>query len=609
MLLPRLTVARLVPVWLVVVLAGAGAVAVLAGGSGLSQTNQDPGAREMTGDTGPKPIPPDQRALDSALQISNVTDRVLALDKVRRDYPKSSLLSTIDGNLLMGVLQMPDAEESANEIIERMMARVPADASADARLTEAGGIASRLINRKVMLDRAESLLTSALEPASLSRANRAMGQYYLGRLYVLKGDTARAEAALRAAAPNAPPAVTALVSMYVERGEQSKAEEYLLDVVKATPVNMAALSALTGLYKNDPQRSESILRDAVKRDPLLTSAMLQLARLEAQRGDDAGALEHLLGAAALSYMRGPDGDTMRALWTKAHGNLNGLEAAIDARYKALPPLLHAEKYAPTPKRTDRLVVLEMFTGSACPPCVAADIAFDTTMERYGADAIIPLAYHVHIPGPDPMTTPEGDARRKFYNVNGVPTMHVDGAMVTAPGTSNNLGGGGRDRAPEVYSTYTNLIDKSLEAASTAAVKVKAVAAGDKITLTADVSGLPADASGLRLHLVLAEKMLMFGGENGMRAHRMVVRGVAGESGQGLPLVKTGASTYTFDLAQIRDGITRSLSADISRRGQGGPFAATDRAMTTIDTTQLVAVAFIQAADKKILQAARADVIK
>lgn len=604
MSLPRLTVARIVPAWLVV----AGTVAVtLASGTALSPKNQDPGAREMTGDTGPKATPPDQRALDSALLITNVTDRVLALDKVRRDYPKSSLLSTIDQNLLMGVLQMPDAEESANEIIERMMGRVPAELSADARFNEAGAIASRLIQRKAMLDRAESLLTSVLEPAALSKNNRAVGQYWLGRLYVLKGDAARAETAFRAAAPNAPPAVTALVSMYVDRGEQAKAEEYLLDVVKATPVSMPALTALTGLFKNDPARSESILRDVVKRDPLLTGAMLQLARLEQQRGNDAGALENLLGAAALSYLRGADGDSLKTLWTKKHGNTSGLEAAINERFKALPPRMHAEKYTPSSKRSDRLVVLEMFTGSACPPCVAADIAFDTAMERYGADAIIPLAYHVHIPGPDPMTTPEGDARRKFYNVNGVPTMQVDGAMVTAPGTNDNLGGGGRDRAPDVYAVYTNLIDRSLEVPSTAAVKVRGTAAGDKITLTADVSGLPADTAGLKLHLVLAERMLMFGGENGMRGHRMVVRGVAGESGAGLAITKTGASTYTFDLAQIREGITRSLAADISRRGQGGPFAATDRAMTAIDTTQLVAVAFIQAPDKKILQAARADV--
>jgi hypothetical protein len=104
-------------------------------------------------------------------------------------------------------------------------------------------------------------------------------------------------------------------------------------------------------------------------------------------------------------------------------------------------------------------------------------------------------------------------------------------------------------------------------------------------------------------------MLMFGGENGMRAHRMVVRGVAGEAGAGLTIGKAGAMQHTFDLAQIRESITRSLAADISRRTQGGPFAAANRAMTSIDTSQLVAVAFIQSADRKILQAARADVDK
>jgi hypothetical protein len=209
-----------------------------------------------------------------------------------------------------------------------------------------------------------------------------------------------------------------------------------------------------------------------------------------------------------------------------------------------------------------------------------------------------------------MTTPESEARRKFYNVDGVPTMHVDGQMVSAPGSTDNLGGGPRDRAPDVFGIYTSLIDRSLEHSSTAVVKVHATATGDKITATADLSGLPAGASDLRLHLVLAEKMLMFGGENGMRAHRMVVRGEAGESGQGLPIAKAGPQSYTFDLAQIREGITRSLSAELSRRGsQGGPYAATDHAMTTIDVSQLVAVAFIQAPDKKILQAARADVAR
>ena len=163
---------------------------------------------------------------------------------------------------------------------------------------------------------------------------------------------------------------------------------------------------------------------------------------------------------------------------------------------------------------------------------------------------------------------------------------------------------------EVFGVYSNVIDKSLDASSTAALTVRATVAGDKVTLIADVSALPAGMTDAKLHLVLAERMLLFGGENGIRGHHMVVRGVAGESGQGLPIAKTGTSQFTFDLAQIREGITRSLAADITRRaGQGAPYAAADHAMTTIDVSQLVAVAFIQAPDKKILQATKADVKK
>ena len=63
----------------------------------------------------------------------------------------------------------------------------------------------------------------------------------MGKLYVAKGDAVRAETEYKAAARDAPPAVSALVAMYIERGERPKAEAFLFDVVKTPPVNMAAL--------------------------------------------------------------------------------------------------------------------------------------------------------------------------------------------------------------------------------------------------------------------------------------------------------------------------------------------------------------------------------
>ena len=94
---------------------------------------------------------------------------------------------------------------------------------------------------------------------------------------------------------------------------------------------------------------------------------------------------------------------------------------------------------------------------------------------------------------------------------------------------------------------------------------------------------------------------------------MVVRGVAGDKSEGLPIAATGSVQHTFDLAAIGQSITRSLATDIARRrgaAAGAPqtFAAEDKAMTKINPGELVAVAFVQAPNRKILQAARADVI-
>ncbi len=558
----------------------------------------------------PLVAPPEQKAIDAAMRITRTSDRVAALERIRKDYPQSTLLNTVDAQVLAAVLQMPDASDSAAEVLDRMIARIPSDATPDARFAATIPPVAQLITRKVLLDRAETLLTASAGALHPQSEYRPRSRYELGRLHAVKGDTSRAEAEYKAAAlARHAPAVSALVTFYVERGERAKAEVFLLDVVKVTPVNMAALSSLANLYKNEPARAESLLRDAVGRDPLLPGALLQLARLEQQRGDDRGALDHYMKAAALMYLRGNDGDAMRELYTRVHGGTARLEDDINTIFAALPKPPAPPKYTPTPRRTDRLVVLVMFTGSACPPCVAADMAFEAALARYPADAIVPLAYHQHIPGPDPMTTSEGNARRGYYSVNGVPTMQIDGVMVSTP-DGGNFGGGGRDRAPVVSEKYNGLIDAALERSSGAALAVRATAAGDKVTVTADVTKLPDGAGGLRLHIVLAERELLFGGENGIRLHPMAVRGIAGDKGLGLPLAGTGATQHVFDLAAIRADITRNLAADIGRRrsgGSAGPFAAEDRAMTKIDPAHLVVVAFVQAPTKGILQAARTDV--
>ena len=67
-----------------------------------------------------------------------------------------------------------------------------------------------------------------------------------------------------------------------------------------------------------------------------------------------------------------------------------------------------------------MVLGEVFTGSGCPPCAAADVAFDAAMERYSRKDLAVVMYHVHVPRPDPMTTNETSARSKNYGVPAYP---------------------------------------------------------------------------------------------------------------------------------------------------------------------------------------------
>lgn len=594
----------------------------------------------MSDPLAPPAVPADQKALTAAMRIASIADRLAALDKIRTDYPASSLLTVVETQMLAGVLQMPDPTDSASEVLTRILARIPAGATPDVRFTMTAAPVAQLVAKKVLLERAETLLADAAkaldveafvaaaqaearrekraEPgrasleAIFNRDYRARSHYELGRLQAAKGDVDRAEAEYKAAAAQWGPAVSELVKLYIDRNDKAKAEAFLLDVLKGTPVNQTALTSLVSMYRAEPSRAEAVLKDAVGRDPMLPSALVPLARLEQQRGDTAAALDHYLKAGALVYLRGPDAEALKSLYTKAHGSADGLEADLDRTYLALPKAIAPERYAASGTRGSRVVLLEMFTGSACPPCVAADLAFDAALERYPADIIVPIAYHQHIPGPDPMATSEGNARRNFYSVNGVPTFFVDGVMASNPATGENFGGGGRARAQTVYEKYTGLIDGALDTPAGAALAVHATMAGDTVTVSVDVSQLPTGAANLRLHIVLAERELMFGGENGVRKHSMVVRGLAGDEGQGLPLAAAGTTRHTFDLAAIRTDITRSLQTDIARRrtgnGANAVFAAEDRAMTKIDSARLTVVAFVQAPNRKILQAARADVV-
>src|SRR5439155_23518517 len=124
-------------------------------------------------------------------------------------------------------------------------------------------------------------------------------------------------------------------------------------------------------------------------------------------------------------------------------------------------------------KSSRVAVVELFTGAQCPPCVSADIAFDAAVKTYKPADVVLLEYHLHIPGPDPLTNADSESRAGHYKVNSTPSTFVNGKLSTPHG-------GGKAQGEDSYGKLSKTIDEALEADEQAGLKLTAERKGDKI---------------------------------------------------------------------------------------------------------------------------------
>ncbi len=269
---------------------------------------------------------------------------------------------------------------------------------------------------------------------------------------------------------------------------------------------------------------------------------------------------------------------------------------VQARLARIDFKIKPEPFAGRKSKSDRAVLVELFTGAQCPPCVAADLAFDALGKTFKPSEAILLQYHLHIPGPDPLTNPDTIARQKFYGnaIEGTPTLVINGR----PGGS---GGGGTDDAPEKYEEYRDAIEPLLDQAAKAKLKASAVQKGNKITIKVEVSDLAQPGRDVRLRLALVEEEVAYTGNNKLPTHHHVVRALPGGA-EGLALTeKTGKQEVVVDLDQVRKGLKDYLTK----------FAETNKfpgKEPTIDLKKLSVVAFVQNDENgEVLQAAQVEV--
>jgi tetratricopeptide (TPR) repeat protein len=475
----------------------------------------------------PTAVPPDRKALTDAGKIKEPDKKIEALEKVIADFPKSqSLYSAHQAIFETLVKSYPDQKErilaSANKAIDTAPEFI--------RSFLCSSVANRLFEAGIMLDDAERFVKRGLaltDEAIVKQKNQQESGYYatLGRIYVKQGKLKDAE-------------------------------------------------------KN--------LKRARELNPQLSSASLGLAELYMKKGDEKQAFDAYSTAAVSSKMTPESRKQLETLYAKSNqGSPAGLEEMLDKKYSQLFPIpVKVEDYKPTARRTNRTALAEVFTGSGCPPCTAADLGFDAMLERYSRDELAILMYHLHIPAPDPMTNPSTQARGKFYAIQGVPGYAIDGKQ--------SGGGGSRDMTQSFYDRVNPDVEKELETPAEADLKLDASIEGSTVKARATVAHVKSDSAALKLHIVLAEEKIRYTGENGIRFHPMVVRSVAGPEYGGFAVTSKDSQSFdwSFDVNAVSAEAKKHLDEYEKAGHRGDPFTFSEK-KDKIDPENLTVVAFVQ----------------
>jgi hypothetical protein len=278
-----------------------------------------------------------------------------------------------------------------------------------------------------------------------------------------------------------------------------------------------------------------------------------------------------------------------------------LEDVLDKEYSQKMPGFKGTAYEGRKSKSERAVFMELFTGATCPPCVAADLAFDVLQKSYKPSELVVIQYHMHIPGPDPMTNPDTEARWAYYRetfpnqVRGVPSSMFNGKPTGG-------GGGPAAFAEKKYEAYREIINPLLEENAGAHLSAQAVRKGDRIDINVKVSDLTEPDKNKKLRILLAEETVRYLGSNKIRLHHNVVRAFPGGV-QGTAL-KDAASRHqsSIHLGNLRTDLSRYLN-DFEQNFR--PFANPARPMAF---NNLRVIAFVQDdSTREILQAVQVPV--
>jgi thiol-disulfide isomerase/thioredoxin len=410
--------------------------------------------------------PPEYRDVVAASQLKDPAARLREFERLRAAYPGSRYMEAIEANILDAKVSLSKSFDEIAALQRDFMAK----ARGPARLQTPVAMAVQLLNHP----RLESFDHTRVLDLALA---------YRG-------------AVLRTAADPA-----AFEGVPADQRELFKA--YVLSAVEL-------LTARAYLNAGDLDKAAASV-EAYKKAGGATGGNYQyvLAGIFEGRGQLAAAADAYLTAAVEGY--GDAEAKARILYGRLTGSDQGFEAALAQKKKALP--FEPEAFQAPAGWKNKAVLAELFTGSECPPCVGADIAFDALIEAFPSKYLAVLVYHLPIPRPDPMMNPATALRAGAYGVSSTPTVVIDG-VTKLPG------GGGRGAAEAKYRQYRGAIEPLVAETPGVTLIARASLTGDTIKVVYDFDKTVKEAEYL---LVLVQDEQDHAGSNGVAFHKMVVR--------------------------------------------------------------------------------------
>jgi thiol-disulfide isomerase/thioredoxin len=511
--------------------------------------------------------PPDVKAFNDLSKITDPEKKIAAIEKWKTDFSTSSMLERADETILTTLVQKLPAQQARIRSVASARYRKAAPKDRGAVATR---IADQFLDANLLLKDAEGYARKGVE--SMLLATYLQDQ---------------------------------IASFEKRKAKPPSSEELQKRFRESRAARVATLGRIE-VKLGHTRQGQKLLEEAYAVTPANVNVDAALGELAVKAGTDAKALEYLVPARLSGRAPKSANEALESVYRKTHAGSPeqvkaGLEAMLDTEYrKRYPNPVIVEAYKPTEKRSDRLVLGEVFTGSGCPPCAGADIAFDAAMERYSRKDLAVVMYHEHIPRPDPMTNLDTQARWKSYAGTGVPTFAIDG--------KKTVGGGSRDMAKQVFDRFQKDLEKDLETPAEAQLKADATLSGNAVKVKASVDGVKNESKDLKVQIALVEKELRFNGENGIRFHPMVVRAMGGAKGEGFDLDPAADARFeqTFDLDEVSKAIKAHLD-DYEAKGHRGESFTFAEKKYQIDRADLAIVVFVQDdKTKHVLQAAYVD---